>query len=382
MKNISILGSTGSIGTQALDIIRSQKRFKVTSLACHSQYIRLIEQAIEFKPDQVVIFDPKYYQEVKSALADYDIEVLTGIEGLNEIVSNSKVHMVLTAMVGNIGLEPTIKAIQAKKDIALANKETLVTSGHIIMKMAKEKGVKIIPVDSEHSAIAQCLKGEKMNAVNKLILTASGGAFRDFSTQEIAEKKAVDALKHPNWSMGKKITIDSATMMNKGLEVIEAHWLFGQSADQIDVCVHRESVIHSMVEFVDGSIMAQLGPTDMRGPIIYALDDEVRFSNDMKKVNLFEMGKLTFEKPNFQKFPCLDLAYQALHQGGIMPTVLNASNEVLVEAYLQDKIAFYDINHYIEKAMAVTKNIAYPSIQDILEVDSHSRQICSNWIKR
>lgn len=382
MKNISILGSTGSIGTQALDIIRSQKRFKVTSLACHSQYRLLIEQAIEFKPDQVVIFDPKHYQEVKSTLEDYPIEVLTGIEGLNEIVSNSKVDMVLTAMVGNIGLEPTITAIQAQKDIALANKETLVTSGHLIMKMAKEKGVKIIPVDSEHSAIAQCLKGEKMNAVNKLILTASGGAFRDFSTHEILDKKAVDALKHPNWTMGKKITIDSATMMNKGLEVIEAHWLFGQPADQIEVCVHRESIIHSMVEFVDGSIMAQIGPTDMRGPIIYALDDEVRFPNDMKKINLLDIGKLTFEKPDSQKFPCLELAYQALRQGGIMPTVLNASNEVLVEAYLQGKIAFYDINHYIEKTMSVTKNIAYPSIQDILEVDSHSRKICSNWIKR
>lgn len=381
MKRIVILGSTGSIGTQALDIIRSSNRFDIFGLTCNTSIDKIVEQALEFLPRFVVVYDESMKKPLKIALSHTNIKVLSGMEGMLELVSHPDVDIVLTSVVGNIGLQPTVEAIKAKKTIALANKETLVTAGEIIMPLALKNNVKILPVDSEHSAIFQCLSGENPSSVNRLILTASGGAFRNFTKSEIADKKAVDALKHPNWSMGRKITIDSATLMNKGLEFIEAHWLFGVPADHIDVLVHPQSIIHSMVEFKDHSIIAQLGVPDMRVPIIYALDYPERYPNDVKSLDFKEIASLTFEKPDYERFPCLKIAMDALEAGGVMPTVMNAANEILVEAYLKDRIKFYDISEHIGNAMKIFKNIKEPTLEDILETDLWTRKYIRSLIK-
>lgn len=373
-KKISILGSTGSIGTQALDIIESSGRYDVYALSCHNRIEQIVEQAHKFNPEVVVVYNKTHYTALKDALGGTGIRVLTGMEGLIEIASAETVDIVLTSVVGNIGLEPTVAAIKAGKTIALANKETLVTAGEIIMPLARKHGSTILPVDSEHSAIFQCLNGESIKSVDKILLTASGGAFRNFSKSEIASKKAIDALKHPNWSMGQKITIDSATLMNKGLEFIEAKWLFDVTFNQIEVVVHPQSIIHSMVQFNDHSIVAQLGVPDMRVPIIYALDYPERHVNTVKPLDFFSLGALTFEKPDHDRFPCLGLAIEALKSGGIIPTVMNASNEILVEAYLKDQIGFYDISNGIERAMAQFENVKSPDIETILKVDSESRK--------
>ncbi len=376
-KKITILGSTGSIGTQALDIIEQSGRYEVYALTCNSRIEEIVKQAERFKPKYVVVFDEAHYLNLKSALAHTDVIPLSGMDGLIQVVTAEEVDIVLTSVVGNIGLTPTVAAIKAGKTIALANKETLVTAGEIIMPLAKQYGSHILPVDSEHSAIFQCLNGEEADHVDKIILTASGGAFRSFSKEEIAVKKAVDALKHPNWSMGQKITIDSATLMNKGLEFIEAKWLFDVSIDQIEVVVHPQSIIHSMVQFKDHAVMAQLGVPDMRVPIIYALDYPKRFSNNVKPLNFLEMGTLTFEKPDLERFPCLGIAIEALRAGGIKPTVMNAANEILVEAYLKDKIGFYDISNHINHAMDAFSNIEKPTIETILQVDAETRRLIS-----
>jgi len=372
-KKITILGSTGSIGTQSLDIIEQSGRYKIFALTCNSQWQMMIKQAEKFMPEYVVIYDEKFYLDLKNALAHTAIKVLTGMSGLIQVCTDEAVDIVLTSVVGNIGLEPTIAAIQSKKTIALANKETLVTAGEIIMPMARAYGSTILPVDSEHSAIFQCLNGENSKTVDKILLTASGGAFRNLTKEEITIQKAAQALKHPNWSMGRKITIDSATLMNKGLEFIEAKWLFNVEIDQIEVVVHPQSIIHSMVQFNDHSVVAQLGVPDMRVPIIYALDYPNRFPNTVKPLNFYELGSLTFDKPDYNRFPCLNIAMEALRKGGLAPTVMNAANEVLVEAYLKDQIGFYDISNYIEKAMDDVSWNQEINLSTILETDKATR---------
>jgi len=378
IKHITILGSTGSIGTQALDIIDQSGRYAIFALTCNRRIEEVVKQAERFKPKYVVVFDETYFQSLKRALAHTSIIPLSGMAGLIQVVTAVEVDIVLTSVVGNIGLMPTIAAIKAGKTIALANKETLVTAGEIIMPLAKMHNSRILPVDSEHSAIFQCLNGESMDHVDKIILTASGGAFRNFTKDEIAIKKAVDALKHPNWSMGQKITIDSATLMNKGLEFIEAKWLFDVAIEQIEVVVHPQSIIHSMVQFKDHAIIAQLGVPDMRVPIIYALDFPKRYSNTVKPLNFLEMGTLTFDKPDLGRFPCLGIAIEALKLGGIKPTIMNAANEILVAAYLKDQIGFYDISEQINYAMDAFSNIATPTIETILEVDAETRRFVAS----
>jgi len=378
IKHITILGSTGSIGTQALDIIDQSGRYAIFALTCNRRIEEVVKQAERFKPKYVVVFDETYFQSLKRALAHTSIIPLSGMAGLIQVVTADEVDIVLTSVVGNIGLMPTIAAIKAGKTIALANKETLVTAGEIIMPLAKMHNSRILPVDSEHSAIFQCLNGESMDHVDKIILTASGGAFRNFTKDEIAIKKAVDALKHPNWSMGQKITIDSATLMNKGLEFIEAKWLFDVAIEQIEVVVHPQSIIHSMVQFKDHAIIAQLGVPDMRVPIIYALDFPKRYSNTVKPLNFLEMGTLTFDKPDLGRFPCLGIAIEALKLGGIKPTIMNAANEILVAAYLKDQIGFYDISEQINYAMDAFSNIATPTIETILEVDAETRRFVAS----
>lgn len=373
-KNITLLGSTGSIGTQALNIILESNRYEIFALTCNQSIDEIVEQALIFKPKLVVVYDESFYEALKVKLAHTTIKVACGMSGLIEAVTHPDVDIVLTSVVGNIGLEPTIAAIKAGKTIALANKETLVTAGELIMPLANQYGSTILPVDSEHSAIFQCLNGENHKTLDKIYLTASGGAFRNFTQDEIKHKKAVEALKHPNWSMGQKITIDSATLMNKGLEFIEAKWLFDVQPSQIEVLVHPQSIIHSMVQFKDHSIMAQLGVPDMRVPIIYALDYPDRFDNSVKPLDFHSLTALTFEKPDYKRFPCLKIAMDALKWGGIMPTIMNAANEVLVAAYLKDRIGFYDISEGIEKALSHFNNIQNPSIDDILSSDIETRR--------
>lgn len=381
-RKISILGSTGSIGTQALDIIESSGRYEIFALTCNSRIDDIIKQAERFSPEYVVVSDESKYSALKAALNHTAITVLSGMSGMVEVVTHPSVDIVLTSVVGNIGLVPTIEAIKAGKIIALANKETLVTAGEIIMPLARKYGSTILPVDSEHSAIFQCLNGEAIETVDKILLTASGGAFRAFTRDEIKTKKAVDALKHPNWSMGQKITIDSATLMNKGLEFIEAKWLFDVAIDQIEVLVHPQSIIHSMVQFKDHSIMAQLGVPDMRVPIIYALDYPERHPNNVKPLDFLTLNALTFAKPDLERFPCLGIAIDALRKGGVAPTVMNAANEVLVGAYLKDQIGFYDISDYILKVMADFETIQQPSIDQILWADAETRQRVIHLMKR
>ncbi|MGB3367282.1 MAG: 1-deoxy-D-xylulose-5-phosphate reductoisomerase [Acidaminobacteraceae bacterium] len=377
MKRISILGSTGSIGTQTLEICREYKNdYKVVALSCNRSSELMLKQIIEFEPEYAVCYDEISYKKLKKEINTLSIKVklLTGLEGLKEISALVDTDIVVSALVGNIGLEPTIEAIKCGKRVALANKEVLVTSGELIMALAKEYKSEIIPVDSEHSAIFQCLQGNKYSEIDKVILTASGGPFRQKTKKEIESSNVSMALKHPNWTMGQKITIDSATLMNKGLEVIEAKWLFDVSPDQIDVVVHPESIIHSMVEYKDSSVIAQLGLPDMKLPILYSFTYPDRVNSDYKRLDLTELSKLTFEKPKLDIFPCLELAFDALRKGGTYTTVLNAANEELVNLFINEKIGFYDISNNIEKMIGKHSNIMKPNLADILAVDKETRE--------
>ncbi len=380
MKNISILGSTGSIGTQTLDIIRNNKsEFNLIAIS-GNQNINLLERQIsEFNPNYVVVYDYNKSKILKSRLHGMKTKVLSGIEGLIEISTLEEVDIVVTSVVGTIGLLPTLEAIKAKKTIALANKETLVTAGKIVMESAKANNVSILPVDSEHSAIFQCLMENNRKDLNKIILTASGGPFRGKKYDDLISVRPEEALRHPNWSMGTKITVDSSTLMNKGLEVIEAKWLFDLKIDEIDVIVHPQSIIHSMVEFKDGSVLAQLGMPDMRLPIQYALTYPDRLNTNIEKIDFAKINKLTFEKPDTKTFPCLELAFEALRIGGSMPAVLNAANEELVNKFLNNKIKFYDIPKKIEEAMKRHKTIDNPNIDEILTIDKETREYINNY---
>lgn len=372
MKKIGILGSTGSIGTQTLEIARNNKDIQVVALAAGSSVRKMEEQIREFSPRMAVMWSDKAAEELRIAVADTDTKVLSGMEGLLEIAVMEEMEVLVTAIVGMIGIRPTIAAIEAGKTIALANKETLVTAGHIIMPLAAEKGVPILPVDSEHSAIFQSLHGENRERVSKILLTASGGPFRGRKREELMEITVEDALKHPNWSMGRKITVDSATLVNKGLEVIEAKWLFNVEPEKIQVIVHPQSIIHSMVEYVDGGIMAQLGAPDMKLPIQYALFYPDRRPMAGKRVDFYELGSITFEKPDTETFKGLAMAYDAIREGGSMPTVFNAANERAVALFLDRKIRFLDIYDLIQGAMEHHKTIKNPSVDEILEAEAES----------
>lgn len=381
IKKIAILGSTGSIGTQALEIAREQKdRIQIEVLTANSNADLLIAQAKEFNPNHVVIADESKYMQVKEALANDDIKVFAGNKSIADVMEITSADTVLTAMVGYSGLLPTIKAIQNKKRIALANKETLVVAGELITELCEENRVSLIPVDSEHSAIFQCLVGEDLNTIDKIILTASGGPFRGKKRSDLAEVTKAQALKHPNWSMGAKITIDSATLMNKGLEVIEAKWLFGVKGTQIEAVVHPQSIIHSMVEFNDGSIKAQMGLPDMKLPIHYAFFFPERVDTNFKRMSFKEMNTLTFEEPDKETFRNLALAYEAMDKGGNMACILNAANEIAVDAFLKDKIKFLQIAELNEKCMQQVKFIAKPSLQDYIETDAETRKVAASLV--
>ena len=370
MKKIAILGSTGSIGTQTLEIVRAYAEdLKVTVLAAGTNVKLMEAQMREFMPEVVVMYHEDAAADLRVKTADLNIPVLSGMEGLLEVSVWENMDVLVTALVGMIGIRPTIAAIKAGKDIALANKETLVTAGHIIMPLAKEYGISILPVDSEHSAIFQSMQGEKRSQVSKILLTASGGPFRGKKLEEIRNMQVEDALKHPNWSMGRKITIDSATLVNKGLEVIEAKWLFDVSLDQIQVIVHPQSIIHSMVEYVDGGIMAQLGTPDMKLPIQYALFYPDRRPLDGKRVNFYELGQMTFEAPDMETFRGLKLAYESARIGGSMPTVFNAANEKAVALFLNKKISFLQIPELIEECMQQHEVISLPNVEEILQAE-------------
>lgn len=383
MKKITILGSTGSIGTQTLDVVRKNKdKFEVVAISANSSVDLLLEQILEFNPKYVAVYNEESANKLKNMIPNnIYIEVLSSMEGLVRICELKEVDIVLTAVVGMIGLVPTMAAIKAKKTIALANKETLVTAGEIVMEEAKKNNVDILPVDSEHSAIFQCLNGERKKDVEKIILTASGGPFRGKNKEELINVTKNQALKHPNWDMGRKISIDSSTLMNKGLEVIEAKWLFDVDVEDIDIVVHPQSIVHSMVSFKDSSVMAQLGCPDMRLPIEYALTYPGRSETDFKRLDLAKIATLTFEKPDMETFPCLQLAFKVLKLGGTYPTVLNAANEVLVNEFLDDKIGFYDIPYYIERSLEQHNNRSNPTLEDILEVDKETREFLSNLLK-
>ena len=373
MNKIVILGSTGSIGTQTLDIVRNYSNdLKVQALAAGNNVDLMEKQVREFMPKKAVMWSEEAANDLKQRIQDLPVAVLTGMDGLLDIVTMPDVDTVVTAIVGMIGIRPTIAAIESGKDIALANKETLVTAGHIIMPLAKEKGVKILPVDSEHSAIFQSMNGEKKEQVEKILLTASGGPFRGKKTEDLLNIQVEDALKHPNWSMGRKITIDSATLVNKGLEVIEAKWLFDVSLEQIQVVVHPQSIIHSMVQYKDGGIIAQLGTPDMKLPIQYALFYPERRDLPGKKLDFYELSQMTFEKPDMETFYGLRLAFEASQMGGSMPTVYNAANEKAVSLFLDRKIKFLQIPEFIEKAMNNHKIIANPNVDEILSAESEA----------
>lgn len=375
-KKIAILGSTGSIGTQALEVVCEQSDFlEVEVLTANSNADLLIAQAIKFKPNHVVIADESKYLQVKEVLDPLDIKVFAGNKAIEELMGITEADLVLTAMVGYSGLKPTISAIENKKKIALANKETLVVAGELVTSLCAEYKVELIPVDSEHSAIFQCLVGEGLNPIERIILTASGGPFRGKQRSDLLKVTKAQALKHPNWSMGAKITIDSATLMNKGLEVIEAKWLFGLSREQIDVVVHPQSIIHSMVEFNDGSIKAQMGLPDMKLPIHYAFFFPQRVQTDFKRLSFHEIKTLTFEEPDPITFRNLGLAYEAMEKGGNMACILNAANEVAVEAFLKDKIKFLQIAELNEKCMNQVGFIQKPDLNDYVETDSETRRI-------
>lgn len=380
-KKIAVLGSTGSIGTQTLDIVRAYSdKLEVTALAAGSSVAKMEEQIREFKPKVAAMWSEESAKQLKAAVSDLDVKIVCGMDGLIEICTLSEVEVVVTAIVGMIGIRPTIAAIKAGKDIALANKETLVTAGHIIMPLAKEHNVSILPVDSEHSAIFQSLQGEKREQIKSILLTASGGPFRGRKKEELPNIQVEDALKHPNWSMGRKITIDSATMVNKGLEVMEAGWLFDATPEQIKVVVHPQSIIHSMVEYMDGAVIAQLGLPDMKLPIQYALFYPDRLPMNQPGIDFYKLSTLTFEEPDLNTFEGLRLAYEAFKIGGSIPTVYNAANEKAVSLFLDRKIAFLEIPQIIGLAMEQHKVIANPSVEQILQTEAECYEfIESRW---
>jgi len=382
-KRIAILGSTGSIGKQALEVVdQHPEQFTVEVLTANNKADLLIEQAIKYKPNAVVIGHDCLYDKLMDALDPYDIKVYVGEEAIEQVVEMDSIDMVLMALVGFAGLKPTVAAIKAKKPIALANKECLVVAGEHISKLVIENRVELIPVDSEHSAIFQCLTGENPEHIEKVILTASGGPFRNTSLEELNSVSVADALNHPNWDMGNKITIDSATLMNKGLEVIEAKWLFGLEPEQIEVVIHPQSIIHSMVQFRDGSIKAQMGLPDMRLPIVYALGFPERMKNDFPRFNFNDYGQLTFEAPDFKKFRNLALAFEALKTGGNMPCALNAANEIAVQLFLNGKTGFLNIPEIIEATMQKVGFIQNPSFEDYFETDREARRIAIDWVQK
>lgn len=372
MKRIAILGSTGSIGTQTLEVVRANSDIEVVSLAA-GRNVKLLEQQVrEFHPKLVCIFSEEKAKELKEMVSDLSVQVVSGMEGLVQTAIVPEAEVVVTAIVGMIGIRPTIAAMEAGKDIALANKETLVTAGHIIMPLSKEKHVKILPVDSEHSAIFQCLHGEEQRQISRILLTASGGPFRGKTREEMRNIGVEDALKHPNWAMGRKITIDSSTMVNKGLEVMEAKWLFGVDYNDVEVVVQPQSIIHSMVEFSDGAVMAQLGTPDMKLPIQYALYYPHRRHLDGTRLNFRELSKITFEEPDMVNFPGLSLAYRVGKMGGSAPTVFNAANEMAVGMFLDRKIGYLDIIDIIEQAVEEIPWIEQPTLEEILDVEKET----------
>ncbi|MBO8480503.1 MAG: 1-deoxy-D-xylulose-5-phosphate reductoisomerase [Bacteroidetes bacterium] len=374
-RRIAILGSTGSIGTQTLDVVRRHPDlFEVELISARSSVDLLVRQAVEFNAANVVICDEARYREVAETLQPHGVKVWAGIDSLCQLVRQPEVDIVVGAMVGFSGLRPTLAALEAGKIVALANKETLVAAGSIVTRTMREHGAVILPVDSEHSAIFQCLLAAQGNEVERIHLTASGGPFREWDRSRIAAATAAQALKHPNWNMGAKVTIDSATMMNKGFEVIEARWLFDMAPERINVVVHPESLIHSMVEFADGAVIAQLGCPDMRQPIAFALSFPARITTGGRKMDFATIGKMTFEAPDLRRFPCLELAYEALRRGGNAPCALNAANEIAVAAYLKDMISFYDIARINEKCLAGLNFVAEPALDDIFETN---REIAS-----
>ncbi|SKC49116.1 1-deoxy-D-xylulose-5-phosphate reductoisomerase [Ohtaekwangia koreensis] len=381
-KNIAILGSTGSIGTQALEVISAHPdAFEVEVLTAQNNAALLIEQARKFKPNVVVIANDEHYLQVKEALANEDIKVYAGEKALADVVQMDTIDLVLTALVGYSGLRPTIKAIEAGKTIALANKETLVVAGDLITRLAREKGVNIYPVDSEHSAIFQCIVGEFHNKIEKIILTASGGPFRGKRKEELIQVTKAQALKHPNWTMGAKVTIDSATLMNKGLEVIEAKWLFGLKTEQVEVVVHPQSIIHSLVQFEDGSLKAQLGLPDMKLPIQFAMSFPERLKSDFPRFDFMNYPSLTFEKPDTETFRNLALAFEALGKGGNMPCVLNAANEVAVAGFLKDSVGFLEISDIVERCLMKIDYVLNPSYEDYVNTDKETRARAQEMIK-
>ena len=369
MRRIAVLGSTGSIGTQTLEVVENHPDMEITALAAGSN-IRLLEEQIRrFRPKLAAVWSEERAEELKARVADLDVRVEAGMDGLIAVATEASAQVVVTAVVGMIGIRPTIAAIQAGKDIALANKETLVTAGHLIIPMVRERGVRLLPVDSEHSAIFQCLNGEHGNRIHKILLTASGGPFRGKTREEMKNIQVEDALKHPNWSMGQKITIDSSTMVNKGLEVMEARWLFGVEMDQVQVVVQPQSIIHSMVEFEDGAVMAQLGTPDMKLPIQYALCWPERRPMGGERLDFWKLAEIRFEKPDFDNFPGLSLAYESGRTGGSLPTVFNAANERAVSMFLNRKIGYLTITDIIESAMRRHTVIPNPSVEQILEAE-------------
>lgn len=375
-KHLAILGSTGSIGTQALEVVAANPdRFAVEVLTAQRNADLLIAQALQFKPNAVVIGDESLYEKVKEALWDADIKVYAGSKALEQVVEMEEIDIVLTALVGFAGLRPTLAAIHAGKHIALANKETLVVAGELVTNLAKAKGVNIYPVDSEHSAIFQCLSGEWHNAIEKLILTASGGPFRGKNREDLKHVTKAQALKHPNWEMGAKITIDSASLMNKGLEVIEAKWLFGVRAEQIEVIVHPQSIIHSLVQFEDGSMKAQMGLPDMKLPIQYALGFPERIPANFPRFSFLDYPSLTFEQADTTTFRNLNLAFEAMHRGGNAPCVLNAANEVAVDLFLNDRIGFLEMSDLVERCLQAVKFVASPTLDDLFASDAEARGV-------
>lgn len=375
-KHIAILGSTGSIGRQALEVIDQHPDFfDIELLTANSNADLLIQQTLRYKPNAIVIVDEIKYEYIKDALRNEPVKIFAGADAVEQAVQIDSIDIVLASMVGFAGLKPTLRAIDAGKTIALANKETLVVAGDLITKRAKENGVNIFPVDSEHSAIFQCLQGEWQNPVEKIYLTASGGPFRGKTTEQLRHVTKQDALNHPNWKMGAKITIDSATLMNKGLEVIEAKWLFNLTPEQIDVIIHPQSIIHSLVQFRDGSIKAQMGLPDMKLPILYALTHPNRVATNFPRFDFLKYPSFTFEKPDASAFPNLELSYQALRKGGNMPCIMNAANEIAVGAFLEDKISFLHMYDIIEAAMNHCSFVPHPGLDDYLETDREARRI-------
>lgn len=380
-KQIAILGSTGSIGTQALNVIAQHPdRFEVYALTANNNVDLLIQQAIQFSPEVVVVANDQNYSVLKEALRDYPIKIWAGMNAICDMVQSDNIDLVLLALVGFSGLKPMICALKAGKTVALANKETLVVAGEYIIDLALKNRAPILPVDSEHSAIFQCLNGEEINRINKIWLTASGGPFRNFSIEKLQHVTKEEALNHPRWSMGSKVSIDSSTLMNKGFEMIEAKWLFGVEPSQIEVVIHPQSIIHSMIEFADTSVIAQMGIPDMRVPIQYAFTYPERIQSDFKSTNFFQLSNLTFEKPDLNVFRNLSLAYQAIDKGGNMPCILNAANEIAVEGFLNDKIAYLTMSDLLEKAMQKVSFVKSPSLDDCFETDAEARKITKELI--